>query len=444
MSENSSIVDNHSVRETDESRHIRAELCLSNHWEILSKTVDCHVNEYSDEHPDAPIRKSDDPQSWKDECLGKVTIELRLRRRRLYRCPHCGHLCHAHEYVDREYIHVPEMGHDVVLKVNVPKLKCDKCGRTPQIRFPLARPRVSYTKEVEKSVLRLLCSNTISATAKFLHIGAWVVSDILMYHVEHSLPEQDLSGVTTIFIDETQLRKGHDYVTVFSDINHRIIFITEGKGIDALERFCTHLMIQGGDPDNIRVVSADMSSTFEAGVLSYFRNATLVWDRFHLVQAINKDLNDVRKRTLKRRKGEPLRHVKYTVLKRPQNLNEKDEERLKDIRLNNLELALAYDMKEGFCSILENTDMYEAQAEFEEWYAWVMSCGCPEMVKRAEIFLLKANRILAWFDHRVNNGVAEGINSKIQKTKSAAYGYSNIVNFSAMCLYRYGDLVVAF
>ena len=105
---------------------------------------------------------------------------------------------------------------------------------------------------------------------------------------------------------------------------------------------------------------------------------------------------------------------------------------------------MAYDMKEMFCDILDNTDMYEAQQDFEEWYSWVMLYGCREMRERASKFMRKIDRILAWFDHRVNNGTAEGINSKIQKTKNAAYGYPNLDNFASMCMYRFGNLVVAF
>lgn len=115
-----------------------------------------------------------------------------------------------------------------------------------------------------------------------------------------------------------------------------------------------------------------------------------------------------------------------------------------DIRLNNPELALEYDMKEEFCEVLECRGMYEAQVAFEEWYAWVTVQGCDEMVKRAERFKQKIDRILAWFDHKVNNGVAEGINSKIQKTKDAAYRYPNLDHFASMCMFRFGNLVIAF
>lgn len=437
-------VDNSGAGEAEEFRQIRAQLRLSDRWEVLFKEVETLLPEYSDDDPDAPDGASDDPESWKTEVLGRVTISVRMKRNRLYKCPHCGCMCHAHEYVNREYRHIPDMGYDVTLSVNLPKLHCRNCNRYPQVRFPLARPKVSYTKEVEKAVLRLLAKNTTSATAEMLHIGPWIVADILDYRMKHALPEQDLSHVTVLYVDETQRRKGHEYMTVFSDNNHEVIYITEGKGIDTMERFSDYLRIQGGDPGSIWVVSADMSGTFESGVERYFGNATLVWDRFHLVQAMNSTLNDIRKRTLKRRKGEKLRNIKYTVLKRPDNMSEKDVGRLSDIRLNNPELALAYDMKEEFCEVLECGGMYEAQAAFEEWYAWVTVQGCDEMVKRAERFKEKIDRILAWFDHRVNNGVAEGINSKIQKTKDAAYGYPNLDHFASMCMFRFGNLVIAF
>ena len=438
-------VDKVNGRETPEMRRIRAQLRLGDHWIVESKAVDIRLREYSDEHPDSPDNHPNGPEGWRDDpFLGTSTIRVRYRRRERYVCPHCGEFCKAHEYVERRLNHIPDMGCRTRLVVTVPKLHCENCGRYPRVRCPLARDRVSYTKEFEKSVLRSLMGNTVSSAAKEHGVGEWIVSDILDYRVGHALPEQDLSYLTMVAIDETQRRKGHEYMTVFSDINHDVVYITEGRGIDVFERFCSHLIIQGGHPENIRVVSADMSPTYEAGVLKYFRNATLIWDRYHLVNAINNDLNDIRKRTYVRKKSQKLRHVKYCVLKRPYSMTERDRERLSEIRMYNPELALAYDMKEAFCEILDNTDMYEAQQDFEEWYSWVMLYGCREMRERASKFMRKIDRILAWFDHRVNNGTAEGINSKIQKTKNAAYGYPNLDNFASMCMYRFGNLVVAF
>ncbi len=44
----------------------------------------------------------------------------------------------------------------------------------------------------------------------------------------------------------------------------------------------------------------------------------------------------------------------------------------------------------------------------------------------------------------MNNGVAEGINSKIQKTKDAAYVYPNLDRFASMCMFRFGNLAISF
>jgi transposase len=70
--------------------------------------------------------------------------------------------------------------------------------------------------------------------------------------------------------------------------------------------------------------------------------------------------------------------------------------------------------------------------------------GCREMRERARKFLLKIDRIPAWFDHRVSNGYAEAMNALIQKTKAAAFGYVNVTNFTSMCIYRFGKLTISF
>ena len=73
-------VDNPGERETDEFRQIRAQLRLSDQWEVLSKEVETLLHEYSDDNPDAPDGASDDPESWKTEVLGRVTISVRDRK----------------------------------------------------------------------------------------------------------------------------------------------------------------------------------------------------------------------------------------------------------------------------------------------------------------------------------------------------------------------------
>ena len=49
--------------------------------------------------------------------------------------------------------------------------------------------------------------------------------------------KQDMSKVTFIGIDETSLRKGHQYVTVVHDLDEkRLLFTTPGKDHQTVER----------------------------------------------------------------------------------------------------------------------------------------------------------------------------------------------------------------
>ena len=59
---------------------------------------------------------------------------------------------------------------------------------------------------------------------------------------------------------------------------------------------------------------------------------------------------------------------------------------------------------------------------------------------------LERNRegILMWYDHSVNNGLCEGMNSLIQTTKRIARGYRNVNNFISMCYLRNGHLDIRF
>lgn len=270
------------------------------------------------------------------------------------------------------------------------------------------------------------------------------VDDILSNAVKEALKEQDLSHVTGVFVDETQYGHGHSYITTFLDQNHKVIYICEGHGMDTLRLFRDHLVIQGGDPESIRFFSADMSSAYESGILSHFPNADLVWDRFHLTKAVNDAVNDIRKKLVRRDKFESLKLVKYTVLTRSGNLNPTQAERLRNIRLNNPEMATAFDMKEVFLDIIRLRDPKSMRRCLEAWIEWVESEGHDALKRKAGRFKEKMGRIMAWTRHPVSNSVSEGVNKNIQDIRRQAYGFMDTGSFFDMILLRQGDLTFRF
>ncbi|MNW37473.1 Transposase [compost metagenome] len=55
--------------------------------------------------------------------------------------------------------------------------------------------------------------------------------------------ELNLTGVKRIAVDETSSRRGHRYITLFVDVDTKtVLFATEGKGKDTLEKCKQHLI----------------------------------------------------------------------------------------------------------------------------------------------------------------------------------------------------------
>jgi len=371
----------------------------------------------------------------------EVIIHLKAEGSRKYPCPHCGKQSPIYDYKERKLHHCDYLGIKCTLKVSVPRLECEDC-KVLEMEFPGARSRVSYTYEFEFRTLIEAHKDSISGAARTMHVSRWIVSDVLKRHVGKAKDAQDLSHVDEIFVDDFYLGKKLKYVTIFCDGDGKIIYITKGRNAATIGKFVRHLKKHGGHPDNIKAVSADMSGAYESGVLKYLPKAKLVWDRFHLVKSLNDAVNSIRKRKIKRKKGEKLGGIRYVVLRRRKNMDEKCQSKLQEILLRCPELAQAFDMKEDFAEILSITNRKKAEARFKKWYARVKAKGDDEMKKRAEIFKAKADRIFAWIDHRISNSVAEGVNSRIRKVIGQSYGFRNIDNFISMCMFKLGELTI--
>lgn len=437
-------IDRIDAPETPEHRTIRAMLRLSSEWKVIGRTVEHLPREYSDEHPDLRDVIDSDDLDGAGRNLGTSRIFISAVRRKSNLCPCCGHSCRIIGYGTRRLRHIDDMGCKCYLIINIPKFKCDHCGRTPAKHFPAAFPRVTYTREFAKKALSLLKTSSRSAVAREMLTTTDVIDGILDRAIDDAIRNQDLSHVTGVYLDETQFGNGHDYISVFTDQHHKVIFVCYGRKADVLRLFLDHLVVQGGDPESVRFFSTDMSQSYESGIMALFPNATLVWDRFHLAKAINDALNDVRKRMVRRMDGESLRSVKYVVLHRTDGMKRQHIERFRLIRMTCPELALAFDMKETFLEIIKVKDPVSMKRGLETWIEWILDSGPREFKKKALRFREKMDRILSWTAYPISNSVCEGINKNIQDIRRQACGYTNLRNFHNMILFRQGGLTFRF
>jgi transposase len=82
-----------------------------------------------------------------------------------------------------------------------------------------------------------------------------------------------LSQTKRIGIDETSRKKVHEYITQAVDLGaRRTIFVTEGKGMESVEKLVERLKEKGGKAENIELISMDMSPAFIAAATRYLVN----------------------------------------------------------------------------------------------------------------------------------------------------------------------------
>ena len=99
-----------------------------------------------------------------------------------------------------------------------------------------------------------------------------------------------------VAIDETAAKRGHDYVSLFVDIDqHRVVFVTEGRGADTVREFADDLEAHNGDASHVKQVCIDMSAAFIKGVTDNLTEAEITFDKFHAVKLVNDAVDKVRR-----------------------------------------------------------------------------------------------------------------------------------------------------
>ncbi len=109
-------------------------------------------------------------------------------------------------------------------------------------------------------MLDLLKFGTIHAVAAFLRVGWDMVKEIhkdKLFILYRTIP---LREVRYIGVDEFSLKKGHEYMTIFTDLeNGRILHAVEGRGKDDIRPFIEKLYKKAM---KLKAVAMDMSKSY--------------------------------------------------------------------------------------------------------------------------------------------------------------------------------------
>lgn len=355
---------------------------------------------------------------------------VKYKRGNKFKCNKCTELCPVHDTVEKTWRHLNCFEHKTFIHCKVPRIKCEKHG-VHLVDVPWANQNSGFTLLFEELVMKLAKKMSILAISKLLNESNGRLWRIVHRYANEYVENLELSRVTKIGLDETS-RKGHEYITVFIDLDtSRIIYIADGKKASTIKEFKKFFEEHNGKVENVTDVTCDMNMGFTTEIKKTFKKAKIIYDKFHVIKVINEALDKVRKSEVSEQPI--LKRTKYIWLKNRTNLKENQKEELQKMSKMNLKTGKAYRLKLAFQDIYNmNYSKDIAEIEFKEWIQWAVRSKLVEFKNAAKTIGSKLEGILNYFENRLTNAVLEGTNSMIQSIKSRARGYKKIENFKAM------------
>jgi transposase len=238
--------------------------------------------------------------------------------------------------------------------------------------------------------------------------------------------QEDFSAVASVGLDETAARRGHHYISLFHDLDaSRLLFACEGRKATVVDEFAEDLEAHGGCAENVRNVCIDMSTSYRAGIAETLPWADVTFDEFHVIQLVNKAVDEVRRQEAKSTPS--LKRSRYIWLKDKRAWTRPQIAQFADLKQLNLKTHRAFRIKESLREIFHSaTSREEAEPLLNQWYSWARRCRLDPIKQVAKTLKDHWAGILNAFDSKLTNGRVEGANSLVQAAKAKARGYGTV------------------
>jgi len=358
-------------------------------------------------------------------------------------CPECGQTCSQADRAPlRTWRHLDTMQFTTIIRAATPRCRCSECG-VKTISVPWSGKHSRFTLMFEAMAIEVLlaCAN-VSKAAGLLGLHWEAVHTIIKRAVERGLDRRSLEGMTHVGMDEKSFGKGHDYVSVLTDLDHhRVLEVAPERTIEASDRLWETLTEQ--QRSNIASVSMDMWQAFMTSAEKNVPEAEIVHDKFHISKYLGEAVDKVRRsehRELLADGDERLTGSRQLWLYNAENLDEDRLDELLELQQSDLKTGRAWTIKEHFRHFWVYVYPGSAKRFFERWYSWAIRSRLEPIKKVARMLKAHLPGLLSYFRHHVTNAMAEGFNSRIQSIKSSARGFRNFANYRLRILFHCGKL----
>jgi transposase len=375
----------------------------------------------------------------------EVTIEARGNGRPL--CSGCGKAGPGYDRLAaRRFQFVPLWGMAVFFSYALRRVACPRCGVKAE-RVPWASGKGRLTTAYEWFLARWAKRLAWQEVADIFHTSWNTVYRAVTLAVLYGIANRSLEGITAIGVDEIQWRKGHKYLTLVYQIQEgckRLLYVAADRTEASLGGFFG--MLGQARSAALAFACSDMWKPYLNVIAACAGQAVHVLDRYHVMAKLNKAIDEVRAEEAKRLKRdgyEPvLKHSRWVLLKRPENLTEQQSVKLQELLKYNLKSVRAYLLREEFQRFWEYRSAYWAGRFLREWCAKALRSRIEPLKKAARMLRSHEGLLLNWFRAQgtISAGTVEGLNYKAKLAMRKAYGFRTLRGVKIALYHRLGAL----
>lgn len=385
-------------------------------------------------------------------------IFLKLKRRTEF-CPNCGSGdVVLKDWKMRKLKHTFLYGKETYIYLKVPRYKCKDCNKSFQQTCNEFPKRSRLTMKTVLDVLKELKEWTSTFTSVGTHLGLsnTEVQNIFDKYVN---PKRKLLP-KILSIDEAyeEGEFNNPYMVVFFDFeNSKIVDVIENRSKANLAKYFS--AIDRTERSNVQYIIIDMWEPYLDIATTYFPNAIVLIDSFHVMQNIYRALNKTRCRIMNKFEEDTnsteyylLKKYNYLLTANPKigaekqwnykfkmYLNEYDLQQ-KLLKIDH-QLEIIYNFWSSYHHFNNETHGEEISAVFDNICNSKEILTVPEFIPIIQMLQTWKDYIIKSFNYlderRMSNGPIEGLNSQLKKLMRVANGWKNFERFRAKLIYCY-------
>ena len=400
----------------------------------------------------------------------RVIVEVVLRRRRLV-CPECGYSAAARKDTRPEDLVWRHLDLGVWrLEVHCRRrwLWCPVHGaRTEGV--PFARPGAEFTRDFECLVAWLMARADKSTVKRLLRIDWDTVGRIVKRVCDDELDPDRLENLDDIGVDEVSWKRQHNYLTLVADHRRgKIVWGTNGAGEKAADRFFEALdpeIVLSLAPDDepvseqrlvgeragkLEAISLDMGHGYAASARKHAPQAVICIDPYHVVQAANQALDEVRRAYWNelrasgdKQAAKRFKDSRWCLLKKPEKLTDQQASTLARITAAGGEVWRAYELKEAVRGIFQpGLTVEDVEILIDRLRSRLARCRLDPFIRLGKTIRRHRDGILAAIRLGINQGRTEALNNKVRLITRRAYGFHSAKAALALVLLTCGPITL--